>query len=303
VANLQIDQFPAAGPLGSTDATLVQQSGVTGQSTPAAIATYVAANLPAGTVTLANLANIAANSVVGNIIGSPAVPTALTSTQLTAFLNPATAALQGAVPASGGGTSNFLRSDFTWHPSGGTVSSVGVTSTDLSVAGSPVTGSSSITLNINANAVTNAKLAQMSANTIKGNNTGSTANAVDLTTTQVAAMLGLSGSAPVFTVSVTASPTTSVNNYSPSGYAGGTTNRLLLAAASGGSTITGLAAATDGWTVLIRNTSTTDILIFPHLSGSSTSTNQFSNMNAGTMNIAPLGAALLVYIVNVWVFV
>lgn len=47
----------------------------------------------------------------------------------------------------------------------------------------------STTLTIANNAVTNAKQAQMATNTIKGNNTGATANANDLTVTQVNTML------------------------------------------------------------------------------------------------------------------
>jgi len=74
---------------------------------------------------------------------------------------------------------------------GGTVSSVGIASTDLSISGSPVTTSGNITLNINNNAVTNAKLSDMPALTLKGNNTGGSTDPADLTATQVTAMLDL----------------------------------------------------------------------------------------------------------------
>lgn len=54
----------------------------------------------------------------------------------------------------------------------------------------------SLAFTIAANVVTNAKAAQMATNTIKGNNTGGTANALDLTVPQVAAMF----SAPVVSI-------------------------------------------------------------------------------------------------------
>ena len=95
------------------------------------------------------------------------------------------------------------------------------------------------------------------------------------------------------TLSTMATVASSVNNYSPAGYVAGTTNRLLLTAASGGSTITGLVAAVDGWQVRIYNLSTTDYLLFPNLSGLSISTNQFScSMNANQFIQANSGALI-----------
>jgi hypothetical protein len=68
-----------------------------------------------------------------------------------------------------------------------TVNAINQITGDL--AAGPASGSQSVVGTIQPNVVTNAKLAQMAANTLKGNNTGSTANASDLTTTQVTAML------------------------------------------------------------------------------------------------------------------
>lgn len=76
----------------------------------------VAATIANGVVTNSKLANMAANTLKGNNTLVSATPLDLTTAQVTAMLNTFTSALQGLVPASGGGTSNYLRADGSWSP-------------------------------------------------------------------------------------------------------------------------------------------------------------------------------------------
>lgn len=69
--------------------------------------------------------------------------------------------------------------------SSGTVTSVGLTSTDLSVSNSPITTSGNITANISTGAVTNAKLADMANSTIKCRTTSGTGAPEDCTAAQI----------------------------------------------------------------------------------------------------------------------
>ena len=182
-------------------------------STAGSVATAIAANA----VTNAKAAQMASHTFKGNNTGATANALDLTATQLTAELDVFASALKGLVPASGGGTVNFLRADGTFSPPPGagggeanTASNAGAggvgvfkakSGLDLQFkninAGSAAltitddTANSEIDINIAVNGVPNTLLAQMAASTIKGNNTGATANASDLTAAQVKTLLAI----------------------------------------------------------------------------------------------------------------
>jgi hypothetical protein len=104
------------------DQTITLTSDITGSGTGSFAATIAAA-----AVSLAKMANLAANSIIGNNTGSPATPLALTGTQVTAMLNAfvgdaGSGGTKGLVPAPvTGDSTKYLRGDGTFQsiPGGG----------------------------------------------------------------------------------------------------------------------------------------------------------------------------------------
>ena len=112
-------------------------------------------------------------------------------------------------------------------------------------------------------------------------------------------------SSPIFSASVSDSPGTTVNNYLPTGFSAGSTTRMLITAASGGSTFTGLdsTGVVDGAAIYWRNPSTTDNDVFTHQDAGSLPANQFSCPGASSFAVSPLSGVFLLYVVNVWTLV
>jgi hypothetical protein len=97
------------------DQTITLTGDVTGSGTGS-----FAATIASGAVSNAKLANVATSTIKGRVTAGTGSPEDLTGTQATTLLDTFTSSLKGLAPASGGGTTNFLRADGTWAtPAGG----------------------------------------------------------------------------------------------------------------------------------------------------------------------------------------
>ena len=152
------------------------------------VAGALASTIAANTVTNAKAAQMAASTIKGNNTGAAANAADLTATQVKALLAISSADVAGLGALATASTVN-LSTQAT-----GTLAAA----QEPAHTGDVTNAAGSLALTIAANAVTNAKAAQMAAATIKGNNSGASANAADLTAAQVALMLptfGASGAA------------------------------------------------------------------------------------------------------------
>jgi len=135
-----------------------------------------------GQTSITTLGTISTGTWSGSTIADNKIASALTGKT---YNNLSLTALTNGFAISGGTTSKTLT-----VPADASVSGLNTGDQTITLTGD-VTGSGtgSFAATIASNSVTNAKAAQMPANSIKGNNTASVANSLDLTGTQVTAML------------------------------------------------------------------------------------------------------------------
>lgn len=94
-----------------------------------------AAELLDDIITNAKLANVATSTVKGRITAGSGDPEDLTVAQLTTLVDIFTSTLKGAVPGSGGGSTNFLRADGVWAAPPGAGGGEANTASNVGVGG------------------------------------------------------------------------------------------------------------------------------------------------------------------------
>lgn len=137
-------------------------------------------------ITNAMLAQIATATFKGRTTAGTGNVEDLTATQATALLNTFTTSLKGLVPASGGGTTNYLRADGTFAAPPGTTNQTITLSGDVSG-----TGTTAITATIGNNIVTYAKMQDISATQrVLGRNTAGAGDTEEVTASQLMDWVG-----------------------------------------------------------------------------------------------------------------
>lgn len=139
-------------------------------------------------VSNAKLATVATGTIKGRVTASTGNVEDLTGTQATTLLDVFTTSLKGLAPASGGGTTNFLRADGTWAaPSGGG----GVSDGDK---GDITVSASGTVWTIDSLAVTFGKIQNIATSRLLGRTTAGSGSVEELTAASAKTLLAISAS-------------------------------------------------------------------------------------------------------------
>jgi hypothetical protein len=258
--------------------TYTQFSGPTEYSFSAPLhQTGTTVSLNANGVTNTYLAQMPSNTIKGNNTGSTANAADLTVAQVNAILPTFTSTLNGLVPFSGGGTTNFLRADGTWAVAGtGSVTSVSVVSAN-GLAGTVANASTTpaLTLSTTVTGILQGNGTAISA----ASTTGSGSIVLSTSPTLVTPALGTPASGVM--TNVTGLPlTTGVTGVLPLAN-GGTNNGSLAATAGGmlytdGTKVVNTGAGTAGQ-LMISNGSSAPSFQTPTLAGISPTVQKFTS--------------------------
>ena len=108
----EITDFAAA--VAATAAVVANTAKVSNATHTGEVTGATALTIASGAVTNAKMADMATARIKGRSTAGTGSPEDLTGTQATALLDAFTSAAKGLAPASGGGTTNFLRADGSW---------------------------------------------------------------------------------------------------------------------------------------------------------------------------------------------
>lgn len=234
-------------------------------------------------VSLAKMANLAQDRIIGRISASAGVPEALTPTQVTSMLDVFTSGAKGLVPASGGGTSTYLRADGVFaSPAGaGTVTNstnltnnslvIGNGTTDVDVAAGLTTdGISKINLGVAGASVGGVVLFNATSGSV-----------------ELRPVTGALGSSVISVPAVTDTMVTLAATQT-------LTNKTLTGAAMNG-TVGATTPSTGVFTTLVAGSATSLLL---GTAGSAVGSVGFRNATSGTATLAPPTGALGTYTVT-----
>jgi len=169
------------------DQTIALTGDVTGSG-----AGSFAATIAGNAVSNAKLADVASGTIKGRGTAGTGDPEDLTGAQATALLDVFGSAAKGLAPASGGGTTNFLRADGSWAAPGGGGGGGGVSDGDK---GDVTVSGSGANWTIDAGAVSLSKMADLATSTILGRVTAGTGLPEALTAAQVRSILNVADGA------------------------------------------------------------------------------------------------------------